>query len=131
MTADRLSPQREAEIAAHLAATTNWSIGNLAARDLLAELTAVRAERDEARAYEQRLREQHDLDVAELNRLRARVRELERPAVERLRGEIQLSYRQLAAQSREDGDYEGEATVLQRLADREAQWKREDEEVTR
>jgi hypothetical protein len=46
---DRLSPQREAEIAEHLAATTNWSIGNLAARDLLAELAAVRAERDEAR----------------------------------------------------------------------------------
>jgi hypothetical protein len=46
---DRLSPQREAEIVEHLAATTNWSIGNLAARDLLAELAAVRKERDEQR----------------------------------------------------------------------------------
>lgn len=41
---DRLTPEREAEIVEHLAATENWSIGNLAARDLLAELTAVRAE---------------------------------------------------------------------------------------
>jgi hypothetical protein len=47
---DRLSPEREAEIAEHLATTTNWSIGNLAARDLLAELAAVRAERDQERA---------------------------------------------------------------------------------
>jgi hypothetical protein len=42
---DRLTPERESEIAV----TTNWSIGNLAARDLLAELAAVRAERDQAR----------------------------------------------------------------------------------
>ena len=46
MTA-RLSPQREAEIAEHIATCTNWSLGNLAARDLAAELAAVRSERDE------------------------------------------------------------------------------------
>lgn len=61
--------------------------------------------------------------------LRARVAELERPAIEALRGEIQLSYRQLAAQAREDRDYEGEATVLQRLEEREQQWKRDDEQA--
>lgn len=102
---DRLTPEREAGIAAHLATTTNWSIGNLAARDLAAELAAVRAERDQAQA---------------------RVVELERPAIELKRNEIRLSYRQLAMQAREDRDYEGEATVLKQLADREEQWKRED-----
>lgn len=49
MTA-RLSPQREAEIVEHIATCTNWSLGNLAARDLAAELAAVRAERDRYRA---------------------------------------------------------------------------------
>lgn len=37
----------------------------------------LRKELSDQREYEQRLREQHDLDVAELNRLRARVTELE------------------------------------------------------
>jgi hypothetical protein len=41
---ERLPLTRIAEIEQHLAATTNWSLGNLAARDLLAELYAVRAE---------------------------------------------------------------------------------------
>ncbi|MFF4791918.1 hypothetical protein ACFY2M_19615 [Streptomyces sp. NPDC001276] len=61
---DRLTPQREAEIAEHLAATENWSIGNLAARDLLAELAAVRAERDEldARARRVAISHQHFID---------------------------------------------------------------------
>lgn len=43
---DRLTPEREAEIRDHLAGTDNHTLGNLAARDLLAELDAVRAERD-------------------------------------------------------------------------------------
>lgn len=82
------------------------------------------------RAYEQRLREQHDLDVAELNRLRARVWELERPAVEAKRGEIRDSYLQLAAQCREDRDYEGALDVDYRLQQREEQWKAEDARTT-
>jgi multidrug efflux pump subunit AcrA (membrane-fusion protein) len=41
---ERMPLTRIAEIEQHLAATTNWSLGNLAARDLLAELYAVRAE---------------------------------------------------------------------------------------
>ncbi|WP_432140151.1 hypothetical protein [Streptomyces sp. bgisy154] len=149
------------------------------------DVPALIAELRTARAVEQRLREQHDRDTAEISRLRdelatardcfkawlrradeannrlmeevqryadgqerpvlwsvynamhlraataeARIWELERPAVEKQRGEIQLSYRQLAAQAREDGDYESEAVVLQRLADREEQWKREDAAVS-
>ena len=33
---------------------------------------------------------------------------------------------ELAAQAREDRDYEGQATVELQLRDREEQWKRED-----
>lgn len=39
-----LTPQREAEIRKHVATNTNFSLGNLAARDLLAELDRVRTE---------------------------------------------------------------------------------------
>jgi hypothetical protein len=44
---DRLAPEREAEIVEHLASTDNHTLGNIAARELLAELAAVRAERDQ------------------------------------------------------------------------------------
>jgi hypothetical protein len=57
----------------------------------------------------------------------ARVAEMERPAVERHRAEVRESYRQLAAQAREDGDFEGEVVVQQQLVEREAVWGREDE----
>lgn len=60
MTA-RLSPQREAEIREHIATCTNWSLGNLAARDLAAELAAVRAELAEAE------RASHCQSVAAIN----------------------------------------------------------------
>jgi hypothetical protein len=62
---DRLTPEREAEIAAHLKSTTNWSLGNLAARDLLAELAAVRAERDLAQRKVASLKAEQDRDDAE------------------------------------------------------------------
>ncbi|MFI1485675.1 hypothetical protein [Streptomyces sp. NPDC020747] len=42
--ASRLMAEREAEIREHVAATKNWSLGNLAARDLLAELDRTRTE---------------------------------------------------------------------------------------
>lgn len=42
--AARLPSDREAEIRKHLADTTNWSLGNLAARDLLAEVDRLRAQ---------------------------------------------------------------------------------------
>lgn len=47
-SAARLSPEREAEIRDYIATCTNWSLDAIAARDLLAELAAVRAERDQA-----------------------------------------------------------------------------------
>jgi hypothetical protein len=59
----------------------------------------------------------------------ARVRELERPAVDAHRNEVRQSYMELANQAREDRDYEGAFDVDCRLREREAQWKREDEEA--
>lgn len=44
MTAQPLSDERLAEIREHVANTTNWSLGNLAARDLLAEVQRLKAE---------------------------------------------------------------------------------------
>ncbi|WP_030407481.1 hypothetical protein [Streptomyces albus] len=69
--------------------------------------------------------------LAEVARLRVRVAELERPAVEANRAEIRQSYRELAAQAREAGDYEGAFEVDCRLREREEQWKREDAGATR
>ncbi|GAA2192799.1 hypothetical protein [Streptomyces bangladeshensis] len=67
--------------------------------------------------------------VAEVRRLRARVWELERPAVEAKRAEVRDSYLQLAAQCREDRDHEGAFDVDCRLREREEQWAREDAAV--
>lgn len=64
--------------------------------------------------------------LAEVRRLRARLAELERPAVEAQRNEIRQSFAELAAQCREDRDHEGAFEVECRLRDREEQWKRED-----
>lgn len=81
MTA-RLTPEREAEIAEHLAATKNWSRGNLAARDLLAELYAERAEKALLRrkiTSLRKLQEQDDTEyaqaIAERDRARTALRE--------------------------------------------------------
>lgn len=93
---------------------------------LLAEVRRLRAEREGQRAYEQRLREQHDRDVAELNRLRSRVAELERPAIEAKRNEIRDSYAELIATCQETKDYEGAFVVQCRLREREEQWATED-----
>lgn len=49
-TTPALTPEREAEYREHVAGMDNYTLGNLAARDLLAELDRVRAERDEALA---------------------------------------------------------------------------------
>ncbi|MBW1603448.1 hypothetical protein JJV70_15310 [Streptomyces sp. JJ66] len=67
--------------------------------------------------------------AAELVVLRARVAELERPAVLVQRAEVRESYRALAAQARGDGDAEGEADVLATLQAREAHWRWEDEQA--
>ncbi|MYS69433.1 hypothetical protein GTY88_03160 [Streptomyces sp. SID5926] len=74
--------------------------------ELLAELAAVRAERDQAKE---------------------RVAELERPEIEAMRNKVRDSYAELIAQCEKDRDYEGAFEVQCRLADREAQWRREDE----
>jgi hypothetical protein len=63
---------------------------------------------------------------AEIRRLRARVAELERPVVEAKRDEVRQSYAELAAQCREDRDYEGAFDVDCRLREREEQWAAED-----
>ncbi|WP_416477095.1 hypothetical protein [Streptomyces sp. LKA04] len=63
---ERLTPQRETEIRDYIATCTNWSLDALAARDLLAELAAVRAERDQARADSERSRAAHFHKAARL-----------------------------------------------------------------
>jgi hypothetical protein len=42
--AEFLTPEREREIREHVASTANWTLGNLAARDLLSEVDRLRAE---------------------------------------------------------------------------------------
>lgn len=68
--------------------------------------------------------------VAERDEARARVCELERPAVEAKRAEIRQSYIELSNQAQEDRDYEGAFDVDCRLREREEQWKADDEGVT-
>ncbi|MGV2914648.1 hypothetical protein [Streptomyces alfalfae] len=116
-------PQREAEIREQVASAIyptygqenrnrSLAIADLvmpAVREVVAELAAVRAERDEARA---------------------RVRELERRAVEAHRNEIRQSYAELAAAAHETRDYEGAFDVECRLREREEQWRREDTATT-
>lgn len=65
----------------------------------------------------------------EIERLTARVRELERPAVEAERAEIRSSYTELISQAEQDRDYEGAFEVQCRLRDREQQWTAEDAKV--
>lgn len=67
--------------------------------------------------------------AAERDEARARVRELERPAVEAKRNEIRSSYVELISQAEQDRDHEGAAQVTQLLADAEAMWRRNDEEA--
>ncbi|MFD8488679.1 hypothetical protein [Streptomyces sp. NPDC059712] len=64
--------------------------------------------------------------AAKVRRLKARVAELERPAVEARRAEIRQSFTELIAQAEQDRDYEGAFEVRCRLRDREEQWARED-----
>ena len=63
---------------------------------------------------------------AEIRRLKARVRELERPAAEAKRAEIRQSFAELAAAARETRDYEGAFNVECDLRDYEEQWAAED-----
>ncbi|MCX5598379.1 hypothetical protein OOK29_09540 [Streptomyces phaeochromogenes] len=67
--------------------------------------------------------------AADVDKLRARVRELERPAVEAKRNEIRQSYTELISQAEEDRDPEGAFDVQVRLREREEQWAQEDAAV--
>ncbi|MFE0794685.1 hypothetical protein [Streptomyces mutabilis] len=105
---------------------------------LLAELAAVRAERDQARARVAALEaERHTTNEAlsnaaeQLRRDRDRIAELERPTVEAKRAEIRQSYAELIAAAEETKDFEGAFDVQCRLREREEQWKREDKEPVR
>lgn len=64
--------------------------------------------------------------AAKIHRLKARVRELERPAVEAQRAEIRQSLTELIAQAEQERDYEGAFEARCQLRDREEQWARED-----
>ncbi|MFJ1827405.1 hypothetical protein [Streptomyces sp. NPDC088178] len=70
------------------------------------------------------------LVLAEVDRLRARLAELERPSTEAERNALRQSFMELSAQAREDHDYEGQFDIECQLRDREEQWKREDEAGT-
>jgi hypothetical protein len=67
--------------------------------------------------------------VAERDETRARVRELERPAVEAQRNKIRSSYSELIAQAEQDRDHEGAFDLGCQMEKREEQWRREDEEA--
>jgi uncharacterized protein YgbK (DUF1537 family) len=96
--AEPLTPAYEAAIREHVDGMINYSLGNLFARDLLAEV----------------------------DRLRARVAELERPSIEARRNEIRSSYTELISQAEQDRDAEGAATLTLQLREFEAKWTAED-----
>ncbi len=138
---DRLTPEREAEIAARwqhiptdeqprIAVTNSSRGGSLlnalghARHDvpaLLAELAAVRAERDQA---------QDTVDFLERNTLPDLHRQIQHhkdgKARWRERAEIRDSYTALISQAEQDGDYAGAYDAWRLLQDREEKWKRED-----
>lgn len=146
-----LTPEYEAEIREHVATMSNYSLGNLFARDLLAEIDRLRAELAATQRAKQENDERFQLEAAaqreraekaefelssairhrdywhsELQHADARIAELERPAVEAKRNEIRQSYAELVATCEETKDYEGAFDVQCRLRDREAQWAGED-----
>ncbi|MGX1254097.1 hypothetical protein RKD48_006608 [Streptomyces ambofaciens] len=106
-------------------------------RELLAELAAVRAERDQAEARIVQLETERTTllgvisDAAEQARDdHDRITELERPAVEAKRNEIRASFTSTIAQAQEDRDHEGAFALECQLREREEQWKRKDEAAT-
>lgn len=94
--------------------------------DDLSELERLRAQVAELLAERHATNESLSEAAEALRANRDQITELERPAVERHRREVRESYRWLAAHAREDGDFEGEAVVVQQLAEREQLWRRED-----
>ncbi|GGV36571.1 hypothetical protein GCM10010293_39910 [Streptomyces griseoflavus] len=74
---------------------------------------------------------EYEKATAELDAARARIAELERPAIEAKRNEVRNSFTELAAAAHEDRDYEGAFSLECQLREREEQWKHEDEEAAR
>ncbi|WP_328673446.1 hypothetical protein OG905_18895 [Streptomyces sp. NBC_00322] len=64
--------------------------------------------------------------LAEIHRLKARIRELESPAIDAKRAEIRSSYIELISQAEQDRDYEGVFGVQGLLREREERWAAED-----
>lgn len=62
----------------------------------------------------------------EIRRLKARIRDLERPAVEAKRAEIRSSFIELIAQAEQDRDFQGAFDVQCLLREREEAWAAED-----
>ncbi|MFF1301122.1 hypothetical protein [Streptomyces sp. NPDC058296] len=62
----------------------------------------------------------------EIRRLKARIRDLERPAVEAKRAEIRTSFIELIAQAEQDRDSQGAFDVQCLLREREEAWAAED-----
>ena len=72
----------------------------------------------------------HACPWCQIEELKGRVAELERPAVEAKRNEIRDSYAETIAMAREDRDYEGAFTLECQLREREEKWKAEDSTET-
>ena len=64
--------------------------------------------------------------LAEVDRLRARLWELERPSTEAERNALRQSFTELIAQAEQDRDHEGAFGLECQLREREEQWKTED-----
>ncbi|MFF0166727.1 hypothetical protein [Streptomyces prasinus] len=95
--------------------------------DVRALLAEVRHLRDQQAKDD----DEYEKATAELAAARARIAELEHPAVEAKRNEVRDSFTELAAAARETRDYEGAFKVECDLREREEQWKCEDEEAAR
>lgn len=105
--------------------SADWELMAHAREDvpaLLAELAAVRAERDEARAaggrWWKRAREAE-----------AMVYELKRPSIEKERNEVRSSMTRLTSEAEAEGDHEGVAALARELDKYEAKWRRQDDEM--
>lgn len=105
-----------------------WAAGREVDRNALAVYMAV------ADAEQQALADSWAKTVAahdaEIRSLKARVAELERPAIEAKRNEIRQSFAELIAQCEQDRDHEGAFDVQCRLREREEQWARDDAAVS-
>jgi hypothetical protein len=127
-----LAPDYEAKMREHVATMSNYSLGNLFARDLLAEVDRLRAELStyEALNPQQCPKGIHADWLVDSEYTHAcpwcRLVELERPTVEARRNEIRSSYTELISQAEQGRDFEGAATLTLQLSESEAKWAGDD-----